>query len=218
LRYYSIEIEGGATYTNWINGRGLPGALNVEMEVMGSTYEQQGVTAWVRIHGISWQEISQANNLYNKNIKIFGGMQAGLPLSNSKFAGQIFEGHILQSFGNWIGTDMTLEFNCVPGTVKNSVGSPTKPVNLVVNAKPNQPMSEYLKTTLQTAFPGFQIAIDISSKLVRPNAEVGYYQALGQLNDYIFATSKDIINDPSYSGVKIAFINNNIVVQDSLAQ
>lgn len=226
MRYYSLNIEGytppgfdgllgGASYTNWVNGTSLPGAWNVEMDVTLTPSHVQGNTAYVRIHGVSWQEISQANNLYNKKIKIFGGMQAGLPLSNPKFAGPIFSGYIYQPFGNWVGTDMTLELNCLPGDGPTGTGSPTKPQNIVVNAQANQPMSEYLRTTLQTAFPGFPIDIHISPKLVRPNANPSYHQSLGQLADYLFATSKDIIGDPSYSGVHINMMNGNkIVVQD----
>ena len=233
MRYYSIKITdpgtnkvyvppgfegllGGASYTNWVNGKSFPGAWNVEMDVQVTYLHQPTGSSFIRIWGISLQEIAQANNLTGKNIEVSGGMQAGLPLSNPKFAGLLFTGRIYQCFGNWVGTEMTLDIYFWSGPVEQATNYP-QPKNLVVNAQPNQPMAAWLKTTLQTAYPNFPAVIDISPRLTRPNAEVGYYGSPGELATYLNKTSRDIIKDASYSGVCVTLDNSQLTVKDWFA-
>ena len=155
MRYYKIVITdpssgnvitppgfdgllGGASYTSFVNGQSLPGAWNVELDipVIGAATPQG--SAGARIWGISRQEISQANDLNGKNISIFGGMQKGLPLANPAQSGLLVQGFIFQAFGNWIGTDMTLDFVINPGQATSStpggLGTLPKPKNLVLKS------------------------------------------------------------------------------------
>src|SRR5688572_13631719 len=127
MRYYDIEIHGqssvgvavGSTnaaskfrYTSHPGGTRSPpdpGALQVELDVLRLPYGQAAAQSWVKIWGIPLETVTQGNNLNFKNIMIKGGMGKGLPLANPKQAGPLVAGQIIQAFGNWVGTDMTLD-------------------------------------------------------------------------------------------------------------
>ena len=239
MRYYRLEISepssgqvitppgfdgllGGASYTSYVNGQTLPGAWNVELDipVIGQATPQgfAGAIVW----GISRQEISQANNLNGKNISIFGGMQKGLPLANPAQAGLLVQGYIFQAFGNWIGVDQTLDLVIAPGAAPTDDGSSStggtgtlaKPKNLTLNWKKNTPLGDALTNTLQTAFPGYTVTVNINSGIVRPNDEVGFFPTLEQLAQYALQTSKNIIKTAGYPGVSLIPGQNAISVFD----
>lgn len=71
--------------------------------------------AFVKVWGIPLSMISQAKNLAFKKIKVYGGFQRALPLANPKQAALLVQGYISQAFGNWQGTDMSLDLIVSPG-------------------------------------------------------------------------------------------------------
>lgn len=212
MRYYSIEIEGGPTYTSFENGQSNPAALDVEIDLPVVAQAQPMGSGYVRIWGISLKEISQASNLNNKNVKISAGMQRGLPLANPKQSGVIVKGYIFQAFGNWIGTDQTLDLIIVPGTAPASQSDRVK--NLSLNWQKNTKLSDAIKTTLQSAFSGLSIDVAISDKLVMPNTEIGIYQNLTQFSQYVRQVSRSIIGGADYAGVSIVLSEKSIKVFD----
>lgn len=216
---FSSDLLGGATYTSYINGSTLPAAWDVmiDIPVIGQATPQGN--AYVRIWGISLAEIAQANNLNGKNIKVFAGMQKGLPLANPAQAGLIAQGTIFQAFGNWIETDQTLDIVIIPGLATGSAAGGTgtvyKPKNIVLNWKAGTPLAQALQSALQTAFPGVTVNVSISTNIVRPNDEVGFFATLDQLSQYALRTSLDIVKTANYPGVTIVFgPNNTISVSD----
>lgn len=247
MRYYKITVTnpangqvivppgfqgllGGATYTSYVNNQTLPGAWNVllDLPIIGAgTSQGDGL---VQIQGISVAEISQANQLGPKatgtamlgmNIKIEGGMQKGLPLANPKQNGVLFQGSITQAFGNWIGTDMTLDFVVVPGTtispaVPGGIGTLAHPKNIVLNWIGGQTLASAIQNSLQTAFPGQTISININAGIVRADTQTGFFPTLEQFAQYILQLSKSIIKTPGYAGVTILppAQNNQITVFD----
>lgn len=237
-RYYRIEISdpksgliitppgfdgllGGATYTSFVNDQTLPGAWNIELDVpvIGAATPQG--SALCRVWGISRQEISQANDLRNKNIKIFGGMQKGLPLADPKQAGLLVQGTIFQPFGNWIGVDQTLDLVIIPGSgtadQPGGIGTLQKPKNIVLNWRAGTQLSEALGSTLKTAFPGAKQTIQISQSLTRPNDEVAFFPTLEQLSQFVLQTSKSIIKTDGYAGVSIVLDGAAISAFDGTA-
>jgi hypothetical protein len=235
VRYYRIEISdpssgkvvtppgfdgllGGATYTSFVNGQTLPGAWNVELDipVIGAATPQGSALA--RVWGISQQEISQANDLKGKNIKIFGGMQKGLPLANPAQSGLLVQGYVFQAFGNWIGVDRTLDLVINPGqataSVPGGLGTLAAPKNIVLNWKAGTPLAGALQSTLSTAFPGSTVTVNIDAGIVRPNDEVGYFPTLEELAQYVTRTSRDIIKTKNYRGVTIVPAQNAFSIFD----
>lgn len=237
MRYYSINIEdapaqfglgqsaGGATYTSYVNGQTLPGAWQVGLDIPVTDAATPMGGAYVQVSGVSLAEVGQAANLVNKKIKVYGGMQKGFPLANPRQAGLLVQGYIFQAWGNWIGTDQTLEMIIQPGDppatsaqggVKPSggTGSYDRPINLVLNWKQGQTLGTAIETTLKTAFPGFTVSVAASDKLVRPADEVAIFQTLTQLGQWAKQMSLSIIKEENYAGLKLAMVGPQISVFD----
>lgn len=225
MRYYSIIISdpatgqvlapsglggvnAGATYTSFVNGQTIPGAQNIELNVPVSVFATPLGAAYVRVWGISLQEISQANDLVGKNIKVFAGMQKGLPLAKPAQAGLILQGEIIQAFGNWVGTDMTLDMIVFAGT-----GTIDDPKNIVHSWQKGTKLSEAITPTLTTAFPDHTVNVKISDKLVLTETDTGYYQALDQYAQYIKNVSKGVLGG-DYQGVDITLKEKTFTVFD----
>lgn len=224
MRYYSIVITNPAngavlqapaslvatsTYTSFANGATVPGALNIELDVPVLPLATPAGAALVRIWGISLQEISQASDLNGKSIAIYAGMQKGLPLANPAQAGLIVQGTIFQAFGNWIGTDQTLDLILQPDT-----GTPDSPRNIVLNWKAGTPLAQAIAATLSTGFPGFTANINISPNLVLSYDAVGYYQTAGQFAQWLKNMSASIIGGATYQGVDVFLKENVFTVYD----
>jgi len=148
-------------------------------------------------------------------------MTEGLPLASLEVPhqGLLASGLILPAFGNWIGTEITLDLN-LPGGGKEDtkLGSPNRPVNLVHNWPANTPLSQTLKQTLQTAFPKMKLNIQISDNLKLSYNDVGFYNSLAQYANYIQAISMSILGkQKGYNGIKTTVKNNAITMMDTTA-
>lgn len=217
MRYYRIEISDAdgaafATYTSFVNGATDPGALQVELDIVAATYATPVGNSFVRIWGVPITVISQSRDFNGKRIKVYGGMQKGLPLANPAQAGLLVQGDIIQAFGNWIGTDMSLDLIMVP-----SAGSPSDPRNIVLNWQKGKALSEAIKTTLQTAFPGRTVTVNISSDLVQDRDEAGYWASLSQFAPWL--KQKTIgLKGGDYTGADIFITETEVRVYDETSQ
>jgi hypothetical protein len=239
LRYYRIVITdpasgivatppgftpgllGGATYTSFVDGRTLPNAWNVEFDVpVIDAATSQGFSL-ARVWGISLQEISQARDLVGKNVAIYGGMQKGLPLAKPAQSGLLVSGVIFQAFGNWIGTDQTLDLVISPGPASGSqpggVGTLAAPRNLTLNWQGGKPLGPVLKSCLETGFPGYAVKVNVNSDLVRPAGDTptGFYSTLAQLAQDVRGISRSIVKTTGYPGVSIVPTGTAINAFDS---
>lgn len=217
MRYYNIVISNAdgspyRTYTSFPNGKTDLGALDIEIDVSVTAFDAPINNPYVRIYGVSLQDIGQANDLNGKFITMSAGMQKGLPLANPAQAGQIFSGSIYFAFGNWQGTSQSLDLilNAVQPTPKSKA-----PNNIVWNWQAKTPMAQALATTFSGAFPTMKQSINISSKLVMPTNEFGFYENLGQFATYIRELSLHILGGTeNYVGVSISASNGTIIVFD----
>lgn len=223
MRYYSFEIQGGRTYTSHPNGTNAPpdpAALQVEIDIMQEVPQAVAkVGSFVRVWGISLQEIGQAQDNNLKSVTIRGGMGKGLPLSNPAQAGILAQGTILQSFGNWIGTDMTLDLvlGMPKGGDAGTIAGAEKPDLLSFHWPAGQTLSGAIDATLALAYPEWTRDIKIRPELKLPNTETGYYTTLPQFAQFISGVSKDIIGQ-GYPGVDIvALPNKTLRVYDDTA-
>ena len=213
---------GGATYTSYVNGKTLPGAWNVELDIpVIDAATSQGYSL-LRVWGITNQEISQANDLIGKNIAVYGGMQKGLPLANPAQSGLLVSGIVYQAFGNNEGTDRTLDFVISPGTASGTnntggIGTLKNPKNLTLNWAAGQPLATALQNCRQTAFPGYTVNISINAGIVRPNDELAIFSTLEQIAQFCKQTSADIIKTSGYAGVSIILTGTTISVFDGSA-
>lgn len=193
MRYYDIAVtkKGGGLYvpssfnglaltTTWpsqVNGQPLSAALNIELDVPVYPFAQPRQSSYLRVWGISFSEMQNAGQLNGAGIVVKAGMQKGLPLANPAQSGVIINGTIFQCFGNWRGTDMTLDMMLAPSTGTNDA-----PVDLGFSWPANTPIGGSggpLFQTLTKAFPApYTVQVAISSDIVFPNIQTGKYKTL----------------------------------------
>lgn len=214
---FTSQVVPGLDSTNSLSslslaGLSLRGALNIELDIPVVPYAVPMGSGFVRVWGVSLTAISQSSNLNGKLIRVFGGMSKGLPLANPSQSGLLVEGIVQQAFGNWEGVNQSLDLIIQPAT-----GLPTLPLNLVLQWVKGQQLSEVIRNTVSTAFPGYTSEISISDRLVLPADEIAYFQTLAQFAQQIKLTSQKIIGG-DYSGVEVVIRQKQIVVYDGTTQ
>ena len=230
MRYYRIDLTdqsgspillsslGGLPISSLLpDGTPNPAALNIEFDIPIAGFAQPvALGAHLRIWGVSIQDIGQAKNLNGATVNFQAGMsQYGLPLENPAQAGLILTGTVWQAFGNWIGTDQTIELIFQPKNAPNQDTSTTTQ-NLSFNWKAGTQLSDAVQETLQNALPGSTINVNIGQSLVLPNDEPGYYENLSQFAQYLKEVSQKIVNDPTndYQGVDLTVQGTTVNVSD----
>jgi hypothetical protein len=206
VRWYKI-VAGSTTF----DATNDPGALNVILDIPVAVEHLPKSGAYAQIWGISLQTLLNAKSFNKQTIQVFGGMQQGLPLANPAQQGLLVQGTIFPALGNWVGTDMTLDFYIAAPLGESN---PAKPANIVHNWQQGQPLSQAIQSALGTAFPSFTTTINISPSLVLANPEPGFYQTIGQYADFLFGISKSIMNSPTYQGVQVSLQGSKIIVYD----
>jgi len=224
MRYYLIIITDPVTkkevkrYSSLApDGQFIPGALQVEFDIPIVGYGNPGSGGYLRIWGVSLQDISQANNLNDKLIAVYAGMSNGLPLANPNQQGPLMEGFIFQAYGNWVGTVQTLDFNVIPGQ-----GPAADTNNFTFNYKKGSPFAQAIQTTLQIAYPYLSVDVSgVSADLVLAQDQQGQYTTLQSFAKYLKEVSKAISPPTStglpYYGVEVFFKGGQIVVKDNSA-
>lgn len=216
MRYYDISLTAqGATkpfkaWSSQTNGKFNPGALNVEFDIPVVTYGAPNGGQTITIEGISLQDLQQAQDFAGANLLMKAGMQQGLPLANPKQAGTIIAGRIFQSFGNWEGTEMTLDFVLYP-----SQFTLDSPGNIVLNWKAGTTLASALAQTLAVAYPSIKTTINISSQIVQSSDEVHRCSTLEQLASLIQSLTNGKFLGSTYAGVQITFQGGQILIYDS---
>lgn len=227
MRFYRIEISDRndpsktQVYTSRVGNINDPGALNVQFSATTAGYASLKSTCVIQIQGIPIKSISQANNLNDKNITIYGGFQKGLPLANPQQNGIIFQGWIIQAFGNWLGTDMTLDLIVNPGTRKPQKSTTATSPSTAKSAKivsedlpPPPPPTGSMEDPINGSFTwpaGIQLSVAIREFLknafpqypepriqINPNLVIAYsihevYNTLSAFANWVKGFSKSII-------------------------
>lgn len=205
MRAYYIRItapDSGALlafYTSFNpDGSTNGAALQVEFDIPEFAYGDPAGNAYLKISGVNYADIVAANNLNDADISVYAGMAKGLPLANPAQAGIIFRGTVFQCFGNWVGTQSSLELICYA-----KEGTTAKPVNLAYRWAKGEPMQASVTQALKIAYPGSVVTGGFDSALVYPEDQPFAYQTLAQLGKFVLDTSKIIIPAANYLGAQI---------------
>lgn len=223
MRYYAVvitDLDAGTkfTYTNKTpSGTWDPGGLQIELDISTTHFAEPFGASYVKITGVPLQQIIQSQNFNPKpdgtgykQISVYGGMLAGLPLATPAQAGLLCQGLIQQCFGNWQGTETSLEFMIISGGYPNGNITP-----LITNWPAGTPMKTMITNTLNQAFPGYKLQINIKDNLVLTHDEQGFYGTMGQFAEYVQNISRDIINIEGYPGVRIVVNQNTFIIDDA---
>ncbi len=210
MRYYSLTLTDpntGKVVKTWEshpNNVFDPQAQNIQFDIPITAMETPIGGQTITVEGISLDDLRQAKQYTGLNFSLKGGMKKGLPLANPLQNGLLCYGVILQSFGNWEGTEMTLDFVVYPSEYSHLNAG-----NIVHNWPVNTPLSDALTLTLNNAFPGVTVNMNIAKNLITTNDEIGYYPDLEGLAQHILKYTTALKNP-----VHIVFQNGEIMVYD----
>jgi hypothetical protein len=226
MRYYEINLYApgsttpARTWTSFPNGQFDPGALNVEFDLNILPYATPVGGQSITIEGISIADLMQpqqfAPQIINgaqqqgMSIELKGGMGRGLPLANPAQQGTLLKGQIWQAFGNWEGTEMTLDFVVNPGGFDSD-----NPGNFVLNWQAGQPLGQALQNCLAVAYPNMPLTVNVSDQLMQSATEVHLCGTLEELSQYIQEVTNGQFLGASYPGVQIAMQGGALSVFDS---
>jgi hypothetical protein len=241
MRYYDVTIrhpESGSlvipaafkglnlasSYTSYINGRTIGGALDMEMQFQSFEFAVPAASAksFVRFYGVSLEELNQAHLLEGYRITVKGGMQKGLPLANPSQNGVVAEGWIYQCYGNWQGAQKTLDLNIYPVGASGGVPyAPNAKLNFMFVWKKGTQLRGAIESTLSMALPVISKKINISNELVATQDFDGSYTTLAAFGDAIKRWTNrteyrgiKTLGGGQYAGVNIAKPQTDIIVYD----
>ena len=226
MRYYEINLYrpgSSAVARSWSSypgGKFDPCALNVEFDLVVTPYATPAGGQVITIEGIDIADLMQASQFGPKvvngqwqdgmTLELKGGMGKGLPLANPAQQGTLLKGVIWQSYGNWEGTEMTLDFVINPGGYDSA-----HPGNFVLNWIAGQPLSAALQQCLSVAYPSVPISMNISPQLVQSRDEPHFCGTLEELAQLIQDITKGKFLGDQYPGVSITLQGGKILVFDS---
>ena len=224
MRYYKIVISDVSSgkiirqYTSLTSsGFADPNALKVEFDLNTTVFSEPMGSSYLRIWGIPITDVQQTSNFNPspggqnyKQIQIYAGMSKGLPLAKPQQAGLICSGLIYQAFGNWQGTQMTLDLMVIYGGVSNATNA-----NLILDWKAGTNLSSAIKIALSVGFPSYKVQINIKNDLVLSHDEQGYYGTLIQFAQFLRTLTQGSTNDPNYPGVRVSLKQSTFIVDDA---
>jgi hypothetical protein len=150
------QIEPGVITSLLADGSTNPAALNVEVDIHQMPMHYGDTRSYVRIYGLDLRDIYRRDlnpsfdGKTSTKISLEVGMAAGLPLANPKQRGLVMQGTIWQAFGNWLGTDMTLDLVFAPGGLTGTPPgfSATPPQPYPFTWTKGQKLSEAINATI----------------------------------------------------------------------
>lgn len=221
MRYYRIDIGGQTLYTSHPSGPGGPpdpGALMVDLDLPQGVEHAAMGAGTVKVYGVGIETISQAQNFTSKSIAVYGGMGVGLPLATQlqPQSGLLVQGSIYPAFGAWVGTDQSITF-----IIQNlPAEGEFKPANIVVQHQQGDKLGDVVKKTLTTAYPGYDVNVNVSDRLVLDHQGAGFYATIESFAKATRNMSLSIFDaggflaTGNYPGVQIATHGTTINVTD----
>lgn len=216
-RFYDIKVlnTDGSIFREYMshpNNVYDPNALEVEMDIQIAQHHLiRNIGSYVRVYNIPLQDVAQGVSFNGKQVLVYGGMRAGLPLATAvaQEAGLLAQGVVYNGFGNWQGTVQTLDLYLRPST-----GTHEQPIPYVLYWPAKTTLAAALQQCLSTALPSATIKINISPNLINGFDEQHVTGTLQDMAAFVRDASKRIVSKASYAGVSIVMQNNSVVVDD----
>ena len=210
-----VLAKSGTTFTSFVNGRTIPGALNIEFDLPVIPFNTPQGSGIIRVWNVGLQSIGAAADLNGAKFRLQGGMKPGLPLATAAAsqAGTLLQGTVYQAFGAWEGVDTHLDLICYPGELAPVSGIPFDWTQGV-------PLYAALRTTFAQAFPSYAAPIiQISPNLQPPKgqAQCGWYKNIGQFAQYLFGITQaqgQQLTNANYPGVQISIVGDQFYIYD----
>lgn len=192
-----------------------PGALNIEFDIPISQLAKPQGASRLKIWGVGLGALSQASQLAGMNVQLSAGMSTGLPLANPAQAGMILRGVVFTGYGNWEGTNQTLDLIVNPGPPGTTDSIFDRSLSFFWPA--GTPLADAINVALEAALPEFKRKVSISPNLTLPNPEAGWYANLSQWASYLLGLTQPLgaqLLGFNYPGVQIVATGDTIYVFD----
>ena len=219
MRYYTIIISPDVSagqefepiiYTSVGELGDNYSCLQLDLDIYQAPYHAPAPFGTVTLYGVSFENLKQSNYLPGALIQVFVGMTAGLPFANPDQAGLIVEGIILQSFGNWQGTNVALSLVIASGKI-----DPSDDINLPLTLKKGDNLTQAVTEALRTGYIGSIVTGSFSDNLVAVQDEFAIYTNLKSLSSWANSASKLINTSPEYYGASIVPTPKGFTLFDS---
>jgi len=214
MRYYDLTITkpgSGAFVKRWTSypgGKPDSSALNIMFDMPIAPYATPIGMQSITVEGISLGDLTEAQQFAGMNVALKGGMGGGLPLENPKQAGLIAQGRIFQSFGNWVGTEMRLDFVINPAIFTHNVKG-----SFVLHWPKGMWLGTAITNMLQVAYTGnnkMPISMHISQSLTLGYDNSHVHFTLAGIAAFIANATAKAANGP----VNITIRNGTLFVYD----
>ena len=212
-----INAKGGKkltfnTHPNGVHSAPDPGALHTIIDVPVTTFEQPNGTTYVEVRGIDIATISQASNLQGYTIKVYGGMGVGYPLAKPAQSGLLLTGVVYQAYGNWVGTEMSLNLLVQPFNEAITTDDPPK---FVWHWAQGQDIKDAINKCLTDAMPGYTCEFNLSSTMTGTHDDLGYYSDFASIADIIMNASLSVNKTSGYNGIRFFVVGKKFYVFDN---
>ena len=235
MRYYNITISPPTanpnqfqpfSFSSQSNGVDNYSSLQLDLDIYQNAFHQYSSNGYIRLMGV---DLKQLNNSANINpqvtedgskinlckIKVEIGMSKGLPYANPQQRGVIAQGGILQAFGNWQGTSVSLDIVLAPIAVDQNALN-----NITFSIEKGQELTDAVKLALQNSYKnpdGTPANVIGSFKQGLKYTEQAYAQHfnLFTLSSAVNRISRQIDPSPSYTGAIITATNTGFYLTDS---
>lgn len=204
MRFYDITVGPAASpayewtsYHGGPNGQFDPNAQDVAFDaiVAGAGSPAGLALPLLTIYGVPLDVLEQATQFTGLPIVVTAGMAGGMPLETPSQVGIVLAGQVFQSFGNWVGTEMTLDFVVAP-----ALYTLAKQGSFTVAWRKGQQLADALATTLSAAYAGSSPQISANIKLAntwtRPTDIIGQYATLNEMAQMITTHTASDANGP----------------------
>lgn len=240
MRYYNISLTPILTsstaplapklWSSFPNGIYDPGALNVQFDLYVTVGSKPVGNSQLSIEGVALSELINAPNYGlapasqggapTYSIVILGGFKSPpgntLPGWPQPPSGTLAIGAIGQCYGNWVGTQISLDFTLFGGQGAPAAATTlANPINLVFNWQPTLTLQVALQNALSTAYPGTPInGLDTLSNYTPPNAAPQLHWAATFTDFCRKIKSMTMAQSPGKTGVDITMQGGAIYVTD----
>ncbi|WP_105269281.1 hypothetical protein [Escherichia sp. MOD1-EC6163] len=187
-------------------------ALHIEFDVTVVGYDVTTSGTMLALYGLPMSMLTQAVNLKGCLVSLYAGFTDGLPLANKSQQGEIINGEVLAAYGNWIGTNQSLNLIINPTPTRTIDG---KMISICGYGKKGETLGNVLTRVLCDAFPDKKIECTISDNLILSEDEPIVYKNITSLAAAIRSWSLNIIRDERYTGVRITVQSGTIRIFDN---
>ena len=249
MRYYSIEFSnpnGGfpsgipSVYTSHQQGIYNPACPEIQFDIPNTFADGVITPTHLRIHNVPVDMIKKARQYNGMNVVIKAGFKPAVPGLNTQMplekpeqAGIIGQGVVQTCYGNWLGTDLVLDFLIWPNanlgsanTIRSFNTGTTSPATFQFVWDKGS-LAEAIYSTLHQNFGISKVTGTISPVLSNPpQVPINmWFTSYARFANQILDTSVLLVNPPGqnkdgtgvyqkYLGVKMAFKGNEVVLFD----